>query len=460
MDAALYGLQFVRNELLLFAAFWIIVCSLDELAVDLRWLWLRATGRGRTRRLPAGIEMLPLGGKAAVFVAAWHEAEVIGAMVSHSLRAWTQPELRLYVGCYRNDPATLNAAVAAARGDARLRIVIHDRDGPTTKADCLNAVYAAMREDEQGMAAPYAWVMIQDAEDMVHPAALAVVDLGLRTADFVQLPVRAELPRGGHWIAGHYADEFAESHGKVMVVRDSLGAAIPAAGVGCAFSRQVLADLAEEQGGDPFATDCLTEDYELGLSVTRRGGTGRYLRLRDSRGDLVATRSYFPDSFAAAIRQKSRWIHGIAFQGWDRLGWSKRPVDWWMELRDRRGPLTAVVLAAAYLLIVVEGGIAAARLAGFAVEVPLSPLAHALLWACGVALAWRAGFRFLFTASQYGAAEGLRGVLRLPVANFIAIMAGRRALAAYVRALAGEAVVWDKTVHRLHPAAVAKADVA
>jgi adsorption protein B len=46
--------------------------------------------------------------------------------------------MRLYIGCYRNDPATLAAASAAAKGDARLRLVIHDRDGPSTKADCLN----------------------------------------------------------------------------------------------------------------------------------------------------------------------------------------------------------------------------------------------------------------------------------------------------------------------------------
>ena len=35
--------------------------------------------------------------------------------------------------------------------------------------------------------------------------------------------------------------------------------------------------------------------------------------------------------------QKARWLHGIAFQGWERLGWWGRPVDLWMELRDRRG---------------------------------------------------------------------------------------------------------------------------
>ena len=59
--------------------------------------------------------------------------------------------------------------------------------------------------------------------------------------------------------------------------------------------------------------------------------------------------------------------------------------------------------------------------------------------------------RFAFTAREYGAMEGVRAVLRIPVSNVIAIMAGRRALFAYLRSLSGEAARWDKTVHDLHP---------
>jgi adsorption protein B len=66
---------------------------------------------------------------------------------------------------------------------------------------------------------------------------------------------------------------------------------------------------------------------------------------------------------------------------------------------------------------------------------------------------WRAGLRALFTTREYGWREGLRGILRIPVGNIIAIMAGRRALAAYFRSLRGEAIAWDKTVHHHHPAA-------
>ena len=70
------------------------------------------------------------------------------------------------------------------------------------------------------------------------------------------------------------------------------------------------------------------------------------------------------------------------------------------------------------------------------------------------ALVWRATWRFGFTAHEYGLAEGLRSLLRIPVANLIAILAGRRALIAYVRTLFGARVHWDKTHHHRHPAAI------
>jgi len=447
-----------RHELLLFATFWIIVGACDELAVDLRWLWLRSRGHVRTGCLPDGIATRPLRARTAVLVAAWHEADVIGTMIAHTLRAWPQSDFVLFVGIYRNDPATLAAALAAAPGDPRLRLVVHDRQGPTTKADCLNRLYTAMHDHERRDRRPFGAVVLHDAEDMVHPAGLAVLDAALADAAFVQLPVRPEPQRASPWVAGHYSDEFAESHAKDLVVRDSLGAGIPSAGVGCAFARDALDAVAQERQrrGDsgPFAADCLTEDYELGLLVARHGGRGRFVRLRDAAGHLVATRCFFPASFDAAVRQKTRWVHGIALQGWDRLGWSPRLVDNWMALHDRRGPLTALVLACAYLLLLVDGVIAIAVQLGCKVDARPDPALHVMLALCLVSLVWRAAFRFVLTTREYGPVEGVRAVLRIPVANLIAIFAGRGALVAYARTLAGGEIRWDKTTHDRHPAAV------
>jgi adsorption protein B len=77
----------------------------------------------------------------------------------------------------------------------------------------------------------------------------------------------------------------------------------------------------------------------------------------------------------------------------------------------------------------------------------------ALLAANLASFFWRAGMRFVFTAREYGWQEGLRALGRIPVANVIAIMAGRRALAAYIAALFGAKPRWDKTFHHAYPVA-------
>jgi adsorption protein B len=449
-------LQVLEQELLYFSAFWFVLGALDEFAVDCIWIGLRVRRWWRAEEAPVISSQRALAAPLAVFVAAWRESHVIGHMVRHALQVWPQRDLRLYVGCYGNDPETVAAVMRGAAGDARLRIVIHDRPGPTTKADCLNRVYRAMCEDERRERLRFHGVVMHDAEDMVHKDAIGAIDAGLRTADFVQLPVLPEPQPRSPWIAGHYSDEFAEAHGKTLVVRDAVGAPIPAAGVGCGFGRERLAALAQMRGSagqdGPFASECLTEDYELGLLFSRDGGRSRFLRVRSADGSLVATRAYFPCTLETAVRQKTRWIHGIALQGWDRLGWSHRPVDVWMRLRDRRGPLMAVVLAAAYAWICVSGLLLLARWQGWSLPARDTRALRTMLIVSLVSLVWRMAMRFCFTTREYGAAEGLRSIPRMFVANVIAIMAGRRALVAYVRTLRGAAVIWDKTEHHQHPA--------
>lgn len=450
------GLLVLERELLLFAAFWFIIGAIDEIAIDLSWLWLKLTGRLTEVVIARADERAVLDGRAAVFVAAWQEANVIGSMIAHTLAAWPQREMTLYVGCYCNDPATIRAAMKGAGGDPRVRIVINGNAGPTTKADCLNRLYKALCADEDRGGFRFRSVILHDAEDMVHPAAITVIDRGLRDAQFVQLPVRPEPQPRFRWVAGHYADEFAEAHAKTMVVRNAIGAGIPAAGVGCGFARDVLSRLADQRraaGGEgPFAADCLTEDYELGLLISRDGGRSRFLRLRDHVGGLVATRAYFPHQIDASVRQKARWIHGIALQGWDRLGWFGGPVDIWMALRDRRGLLTALVLAVGYGLVVIEGILFFARYFGWQQPTVLSPLLQAMLGISFAAFVWRALWRFGFTASEYGLVDGFRSIPRTITANYIAILAGRRAIFAYVKTLLGSGVSWDKTAHAVHPA--------
>ncbi|MBO9519274.1 MAG: glycosyl transferase family protein [Porphyrobacter sp.] len=443
----------VEHELLLFASVFLLIGSVDELLVDVSWAWLRLTGRAKTRRIERRrLSSQELTGLAALFIPTWQEAQVVGFTVAHALAAWPQAKLRIYVGCYSNDTETIEAVIRGSCGDPRLRLVVHEQKGPTTKADCLNRLYTALVADERRSGESCRLILLHDAEDMVDPAALVLMDRALNDFDFVQLPVLPE-PRPGRWVGNHYCDEFAEAHGKAMVVREAVGAALPGAGVGCGFARPLLAQIDALGGGiGPFPVESLTEDYELGMTIKVIGGRSHFLRARGEDGRLVATRAYFPARIDTAVRQKARWLHGIALQGWDRLGWSRGVGEVWMRARDRRGPLSALVVLTGYALLAVAGLLWGARLLDLAPPSEPDEIIFALLAANFVGLAWRAAMRFAFTAREYGWAEGLRSVLRIPLANIIAIMATRRAIAAYVRWIFSGASIWDKTDHDEHPA--------
>ncbi len=444
----------VQHELLLFAGLFFLIGAIDEFLVDLIYLWLRFTGRSRTERLDSATLAAALSGQAAVFIPTWKEAGVIGATIRHALDCWPQDHLRIYVGCYRNDPATIAAVIAATQGDPRVRLVIHGRMGPSTKADCLNRLYRALQSDEARSKVRAHMVVLHDAEDMVDPAGLVLLDRAIRTSDLAQLPVLPVPQPGSPWISGHYCEEFAEAHGKAMVVRDAVRAGLPLAGVGCAISRATLDLLAQKSATRmPFAVDCLTEDYELGLGVAEMGGSARFIRIRHADGTLVATRACFPARLDQAVRQKTRWVHGIAFQAWDRLGWrSSRPAELWMRLRDRRGPLTALTLAVAYLLLILSALAWGLQSIGAGAPLVITAELQLILLLNFASFLWRVGWRFGFTARDYGIEEGLCAIIRIPVANIIAIMAGRRALIAYIGTLRGRSVTWDKTSHSAHPA--------
>jgi adsorption protein B len=332
-----------------------------------------------------------------------------------------------------------------------VRLVVHDCDGPTTKADCLNRLYAAMEADERRGRMHFRMVLQHDAEDMVDSAALGLLDAALERADFVQLPVLPQPQPASHWIGSHYCEEFAEAHGKAMVVRSEFGVALPAAGVGCAFSRRMLGTIAADMRGEgPFSIDSLTEDYGLGLKIKAAGGTAWFLRARGEDGRLVATRACFPPTLPQAVRQKARWVHGIALQGWDRLGWSGGLAERWMRMRDRRGPFAALVLFVAYVLFVLSSVLWLGNLLGFGRPWEPSYALHVVLWGNFASIVWRAAMRFAFTTREYGWLQGVCAVLRMPSANIIAIMAGRRAFVAYVASLLGARPRWEKTTHHLH----------
>lgn len=447
---------------MLFASVGILLFGIDDLLFDILWLGIRerrrpdAEAEAEPRRARANSRE----GKLAIFMPAWCEDAVLPATLTRAVAAWEGEDFRIYIGCYPNDTATIFAVSPLAAADPRLRLVIGEAAGPTTKGDNLNRLWTALGEDERAEGFHFMGIVLHDAEDYVHPEELALYRGALRDHAMVQIPVIPFIDRGSVWIGGHYCDEFAEAHGKEVALRSRLGLPVPSAGVGCALSRSAVALLAIERGGLPFRSESLTEDYELGMLIGAYGLSSRFIDARGRTGDRIASRGPFPITVETAVRQKSRWIAGIALAAWDSLGWigSHRRrtgrslahvwLTWWMLWRDRRAPLAALVLLTAYgALILTTLGWLGQVLMGW--DRPDSTDALGLLFGVnGAILLWRLGMRGYFTAQWYGGKQALLAVPRAFVANVIAILAARRAVALYWRMLRSGTVLWEKTDHR------------
>lgn len=441
------------RELMLFASVGILLIGLDDLLLDALWVATRRHHARQTAEAP------PVEGCIAVFIPAWDEAAALPAMLRRTLAAWDGEEFRLYVGCYPNDAATIFAVSPLAARDPRLRLVIGENEGPTTKGDNLNQLWAALCADERAERMRFTAIVLHDAEDHVHRHELALYRQHLAHNAMVQIPVMPIIDRRARWVGGHYADEFAEAHGKDLVVRSRLGLPLPSAGVGCALTRSALALLAIERNGQPFCSDSLTEDYEIGMVIGAYGLGALFVDAVDAAGERIVSRGAFPGRTDAAVRQKSRWIAGIALAGWDHLGWpgsrlrdgqrsaGRDLLARWMLWRDRRAPVAALVLLAAYAGL----SLAATSLAGQFVlgweAIELDWMLRSLLACNALLLGWRMALRVHFTARRHGWREGLFSMPRAFVANIIAMLAARRAVMLYWRILRSGEVVWDKTDH-------------
>jgi len=439
----------VAAELALFSGVGFFIFALNDLAVDLiyfgRQLWRSATVY---RRFPRAFAASLAASAAdqrfiAIFIPAWDEAAVIGAMLKSTLARLDYANYRLFVGCYRNDPAT--TAAVKSISDPRVEMVVVEEDGPTTKADCLNHIYDALLAYELEHK-PAVAVVLHDAEDVVHPLELSIFNSLIDRAGAIQLPVLPLPDARSRWVAGHYCDEFAEAHTKELVVREAIGASIPLAGVGCAIARGPLSRVAALHEGTPFAGGSMTEDYELGLRLGELSLKTMFVRIPAVPGSrsVVASRGHFPGTFGEAVRQKARWLGGIALHGWDRLGWSGGLGERWMRMRDRRGPIAALLLFCGYSAALLWSQMWVAEALGAPIQVTIDAALATLLWINLWLLLWRIAMRALFTGSDYGWKEGLLSVPRLVVGNLIAICAAARALSLYL----GKAPrVWDKTKH-------------
>ncbi|MFM0741153.1 glycosyl transferase family protein [Paraburkholderia xenovorans] len=453
----------------------ILLSSLDDLFID-AWYWIREAYRAysvkRVHR-PLTVEQLrareeqPL----AIMVPAWLEYDVIAAMVEDMVRVLDYRNYVVFVGTYRNDAQTIAEVERMRRRYKQLRRVEVPHDGPTCKADCLNWVIQAIFRYEQDEQIEFAGVVLHDSEDMLHPIELKFFNYLLPRKDMIQLPV-ASLER--HWyelVAGTYMDEFAEWHAKDLVVRESMVGSVPSAGVGTCFSRRALLALSETTGNQPFNTDSLTEDYDVGARLGKLGMQSIFARFpvqfRSRRAswfglgkdrDVTVTmplcvREFFPDTVRTAYRQRARWALGIGLQGWQHTGWSGTLANRYLLFRDRKGVVTAFVGMLAYLLVIQFLIFMAADAMGLASEMWPSPFTDSkwmdvVLWLNAGAVALRVIQRSYFVSRLYGWEHGLMSIPRMVVGNFINFLAVSRAWRMFLSHLVtGKRLVWDKTMH-------------
>jgi len=315
-------------------ACWILISGLDDLFIGLVLLLTRR----RRFPWPAEAELTSAPERRiAILVPLWREHRVIGQMLEHNLAAIRYAEYDVFVGVYPNDEATARVVEDAARIHPRVHLVRGPHDGPTSKGDCLNWIYRRMGRYEKLHGIRFEIVMTHDAEDLVDPESLRLINWFSRDYAMVQVPVLPLPTSLGELTHGLYCDEFAEFQAKDIPVRQRLGGFLPANGVGTGFARSALDHLAATRRGLIFDPACLTEDYENGYRLHALGYRQIFLPIRFQDGRAVATREYFPRNFRAATRQRSRWVAGIALQGWQNHGWRGpwRQVYWFW--RDRKG---------------------------------------------------------------------------------------------------------------------------
>lgn len=397
----------------------------------------------------------------AIVTPAWKEQDVIARMLMYNLPRIDYQRYDYWIGTYQNDPDTRREVDKVRSVYPNVRKVVTDHDGPTSKADCVNAVLAAIAEHEERAGLRYDLIVFHDVEDLIHPQELRLLNWYFRGegADFVQLPVLSTPPYWYDFVAGTYIDEFAEQYTKNMFVREKVWGFVPSAGVATCVRRSVIDQLMEERNGVPFAINSLTEDYDLGLGLTVQGRPTRYLHQyvksseeSNAPEELVATWAPFPQTFRTAVRQRTRWMAGIVFQGWEHWGW---PAGLnWILAHDRRGPLGYLVVLAGYLLVVYYAGYQWIKTFNRP-ELPdlvQSPWFQWLFWIGFLFMLNRLLQRALSTGRLYGFWQAMLAIFRTPFSNIVNLVATMRAALQYTRSRrTGIPMSWDKTEHSLPP---------
>jgi adsorption protein B len=467
-----YSVWYAFRLLFIALVFVFLFSGLDDLFIDLvfyvrllyRKIFRHQQIKPVTREQLAADPEKPI----AILIPAWDESNIIQRMLLNTAGALDYKNFTLFVGVYPNDEATVHEAQKARELFPNIEVIITPADGPTNKADCLNWIYQGILIFEKEHDIHFEAFVMHDAEDIVHPLWLKFVNRLVPRVDFIQLPVFALEGPWSQWVAGVYRDEFAENHTKDMRAREVLANSLPSAGVGTALSRRTIEWLARERSNQIFDIKSLTEDYLLGILLSRMrgkkiflqqwvefrckrpgpfGGKEREVTVRQP----VATREFFPSSFRAAVRQKSRWILGISLHGWS-AGWARSFGCNYFLYRDRKALITNLAVVAGYVVVFYWAGTILYN--GLKADAGIPPLVemHEPYFKLAMAVmgifAWRIVNRVVATTRIYGPLEGLLAVPRLLVANIVNFCATVLAIHRGIQAkVSGKTPAWGKTEH-------------
>lgn len=404
----------------------------------------------------------------AVMVPAWNEGEVVGMMVKNILERVEYRHYMIFVGTYPNDPRTQDAVNRLAAIHPQIINVVNPKNGPTTKADCLNNVYRTIKIYEEREDINFDIFIMHDSEDVVHPHSFLLFNYLIPRVDAIQLPILplpAPHSKVVHWT---YADEFSETHMKDVPVREKVSGFVPFAGTGTGFSRRAFTTL-ELQGRAVFNEESMTEDYSMSKRMREAGLNIIFVNLvlegakypfwvpLSRRPEFISNWAYFPMDFTRAVRQKTRWIIGISLQEWEAGGWKsngKRSDPRMIEnlVKDRKVFVSAATAMLGYVLLTYfllfyagERGWVPFQMLPVIVE---GSTLHRLVLVDTSFMVLRMVQRIVFVGMVYGLPAGLLSIPRLAISNIINGLAAFRALHAYARARQGKtAVKWDNTDH-------------
>lgn len=387
----------------------------------------------------------------SLLVASWKEGDVIDRMVAGNLNQIKYANYKIYLGVYPNDMLTVEKAYQMKRRyPLKVEVIVNSKDGPTSKGQMLNYMFSEILKSESVTEKYSDAFIIHDSEDIIHPFGFKIMNWKLLENDFVQIPVFSLPLENKYLVGGSYADEFAEHHTKDMIVRDKLGSYIPSAGVGTAISRELALKYFMLDNGEVLTSNCLTEDYVLGGLAKRRGFKSTFACYSYEKSvdetEIIATREYFPKMFNRAVRQRSRWIVGIAFQSAKFLGWKGSFIDKLFFWRDRKSP---------YAYFVTFVGLVTAMPLGFDyiffdINLDVGPTLQVLLY-CNLFLMMNRFYQRLMASSRlYGVPFALLTPVRFVIANVINILASYKAYNQYhYSQKTGQEVAWIKTEHEL-----------